>query len=594
MFYIKKVGLSGRLGDSPLDLTKGLNVVIGSSNTGKSIIVECIDYALGDKEQNIELEGYSRVYVVLQHEKGEVKITRNLGSKKVQIDSENFLVESGEYATTKGQGDKESEVFLDDILLRLMDVTPRQDIVISKDWKKQNFTFRTCLNSFIVKQENIIRRESPYLPINTFAQKSYRPGLLFLWSGDNFLNDGNKASMQARKTRKRAIESYINELLAQIQSQRDELEKKASIAPEDVEAKIEETLRLISENEFELNNLLAEQKEIAGDIIQLNDEITESENLLIKYEALNTQYEADKKRLEFIIEGEAIGQSHTHMEHKCPFCNGVIEKSVEDSCIEAASKELLNLIPKIKDLNDTKTELTKTLEELRQSVAEKQERKSQILNHINNEIKPLIANLKSAIEEYRTAIEDYKEATMLLAQEDTYKKKMAELAVELKDENRPFHVMGHFQDIIANLENEYNRLLNLGNYSFVKPAVFENFDYVIDGKHKNAQGQGFRAYLNGLSVLALYNILYGKGQYPMPFLIMDSPIQSLVENKDIAKEKSMRIGLFKCLEEARANMQIIVVENRLPEYIDSTKMNLISFTKDEQTGRYGFAKGIKK
>ncbi len=58
MFYIKKVGLKGELGDSSLDLSTGLNVVIGSSNTGKSIIVECIDYALGDKDYNIELPGY--------------------------------------------------------------------------------------------------------------------------------------------------------------------------------------------------------------------------------------------------------------------------------------------------------------------------------------------------------------------------------------------------------------------------------------------------------------------------------------------------------------------------------------------------------
>ena len=61
MFYIKKVGLVGELGDSSLDLTTGLNVVVGSSNTGKSIIVECIDYALGDKDYNIELPGYDSV-----------------------------------------------------------------------------------------------------------------------------------------------------------------------------------------------------------------------------------------------------------------------------------------------------------------------------------------------------------------------------------------------------------------------------------------------------------------------------------------------------------------------------------------------------
>ena len=68
MFYIKKVGLLGEKGDSSLDLKQGLNIVGGSSNTGKSIIVECIDYALGDKECNIELDGYDSVYLVLAHD----------------------------------------------------------------------------------------------------------------------------------------------------------------------------------------------------------------------------------------------------------------------------------------------------------------------------------------------------------------------------------------------------------------------------------------------------------------------------------------------------------------------------------------------
>lgn len=78
MFYIKKVGLLGQKGDSFLELQKGLNIVGGSSNTRKSIIVECIDYALGVKDYNIELDGYDSVYLVLSYDKGEIKITRKL------------------------------------------------------------------------------------------------------------------------------------------------------------------------------------------------------------------------------------------------------------------------------------------------------------------------------------------------------------------------------------------------------------------------------------------------------------------------------------------------------------------------------------
>ena len=45
MFYIKKISLlTGANVISTLDLEPGLNIIYGESNTGKSLIVDCIDY----------------------------------------------------------------------------------------------------------------------------------------------------------------------------------------------------------------------------------------------------------------------------------------------------------------------------------------------------------------------------------------------------------------------------------------------------------------------------------------------------------------------------------------------------------------------
>lgn len=590
MFYIKKVGLIGDLGDSSLDLLPGLNVVIGSSNTGKSIIVECIDYALGDKDYNIELPGYDTVYVVIQHDKGEVKISRKLGVTSVKIESSNELVPSGKYPIKKKNGKKKEEPFLDDYLLILNDMRPRQDIINSTDWGKQNFTFRTCLNSFIVKQENIIRRESPYLPLNKLAEPAFKSGLLFLWTGDNFLNDNNKDNMRLRRARKSAVETYVSSLLNSIKARKSELVEKAGLDPEEIEQKIEAVLQEISENEQKLNLLFEDNRKISQQIIKLDDQISEIESLLVKYDALKTQYEADAKRLQLVIEGE------THYEYEnemvCPFCNGTLKKSVKESCAEAASKELLKLAPKITDLKEANESLLSNRDDYIKQRDDLKKQKSSILDQINQEIKPLIQKLKKDLVAYRASIEDAKEAKMLLEQEKIYEEKIKDLEVGLKDENTKFDVMSKYQPIIDNLTIEYNRLLTLGNYKHEKPATFENFDFIINGNHKRSQGQGVRAYLNAIGVLALYNSLQKEGVYSMPFLVMDSPIQSLVENKNISDEVSMKIGLFKCLKETTNDKQVIVIENTLPTNLDYSSVNLVYFSKDEKTGRYGFAKGI--
>lgn len=591
MFYIKKVGLKGKLGDSSLNLEKGLNVICGSSNTGKSIIVECIDYAFGDKECNIEIDGYDTIYLVLSHTKGEVKISRRLNEGNVTIQSSNNLIPSGTFPVRR-KSKSDDVQFLDDFLLRLCDIPTEQKIVVSKEWKKQNFTFRTCLNSFIIKQENIIRRESPYLPLNTMAQGAYKSGLLYLWTGDSFDKDSKEDSKNWR-IRRSAIEGYTSELLENVDKTYPDLEAKAKVDPKEMEEKIEETIKQISANQDLLHGYFEENKKLSNRLLEIDDELSENNNLLIKYRSLNSQYQADKKRLNLVIEGE---ENSSGMDRNiyCPFCNGKLEKTVQESCAEAAEKELLKLAPKIYDLNHVIQNIVSNIESLNSDREEISRSKKDVLSKINDEVKPLISKLQNDISCFKKAIEDSKEANILLSLKKQYETKIKELELQVRPEkDKNFVVMNYYSSIISKLENEYSRLLRLGNYEFNESPVFNNFDYVIDNKHKRPQGQGYRAYLNGLACLALYNSLWNNGVYPMSFLIMDSPIQSLVENSNIQINQSMRTGLFKCLKEAKAPKQIIVIENRLPEGLDYSDVNLVTFTKDEHTGRYGFVKNVK-
>lgn len=590
MFFIKRVGLKGSLGDSYLDIKNGLNVIYGSSNTGKSIIVECIDYALGDKDYNIDLEGYDTVYLILSHEDGDITIYRKLGKGTVDIESNNRHVPNGHYSIKKNHNNKEV-LFLDDFLLELNGIPRRQPIVVSQKWAKQDFTFRTCLHSFIVKQEDIIRRESPYLPHNNIAQPSYKSGLLYLWLGENFIDSEDRDNILTRRLKKSAIEGYINELMDKIKNEHPNLEEEAKEKTDEIEKEINSTLERISENENLLSNLFGDARILANEIYQIDSSIAEYESLLTKYNALNTQYEADIKRLTLVIEGEAhhIGEE----EMTCPFCNGKLEKSIKTSCIEAAQQEIIKLVPKINDLSSTIDAINENLVNLKITREEASNKRKSVLSRINYEIKPLISKLKKDIEDYKEKIKKIEEAKTLLGQTVLYKDKITELQnKEVKNKNELFDVMSHYDVIIPKLEEEYSRLLKKANYHYKGKLEFRNFDYEINGKPKRTQGQGFRAYLNALAVLALYNSLWKEGVYPIPFLAMDSPIQSLVEKETVPFNESMRTGLFECLKEATKEKQIIVIENKIPEGLDLTDVNVVEFTKDETTGRYGFAQKI--
>ena len=55
MFYIKKITLvTGNDIQSHIDFESGLNIIYGESNTGKSLIVDCIDYMFGAAEHRFD------------------------------------------------------------------------------------------------------------------------------------------------------------------------------------------------------------------------------------------------------------------------------------------------------------------------------------------------------------------------------------------------------------------------------------------------------------------------------------------------------------------------------------------------------------
>lgn len=121
-------------------------------------------------------------------------------------------------------------------------------------------------------------------------------------------------------------------------------------------------------------------------------------------------------------------------------------------------------------------------------------------------------------------------------------------------------------------------------------------DVVVNGHKKKSQGKGFRAFLNTILAVAIQNCLEKMGHYHPALLIVDSPILTLKE-KDVSKDEfvpdPMKSGLFRYFVERKSPPQTIIIENEIPA-IDYGKANLIRFTKDSKTGRYGLIEGYQE
>ena len=55
-FYIEKIIVTGSgKTDSIIELSNGVNIIYGPSNTGKTYIVKCIDYMFGSEREPIDI-----------------------------------------------------------------------------------------------------------------------------------------------------------------------------------------------------------------------------------------------------------------------------------------------------------------------------------------------------------------------------------------------------------------------------------------------------------------------------------------------------------------------------------------------------------
>lgn len=106
-FYIEKITARGAgKRASSIDLVPGLNIICGPSDTGKSYVLEILDYLFGSDQVPIDTKhGYDSFEMVIRTANGTITVTRNVidGSKSstAEVSSTDNRIESGTYKTKK-------------------------------------------------------------------------------------------------------------------------------------------------------------------------------------------------------------------------------------------------------------------------------------------------------------------------------------------------------------------------------------------------------------------------------------------------------------------------------------------------------------
>jgi hypothetical protein len=612
MYYIKNIKLlSGTDTLSVLELTSGLNVIYGPSNTGKSLVLDCIDFMFGGDAKRLYKPALKLKSIImsLDVDGNTVTLSRKLYKDKDKVCKDIEVSGANDIANGTYRAGAATKKYpsINTFWLHMMGIDDAVKIIAKVDSTPNNLTVRTFIHTFLINEtrmvgENSILKSgqgySKNIPIPTISS------LIYLATGKTFITqDMNPATRGAiikakRVATKRLVDLSINALKEENVTSLPQPQDGRTVGQ--LQEAIEILMEEISGTEESLENATNRSRDLANKLLETENHIAESSMLKNRYDSLRTQYEADIKRLTFIAEGDMKKGSVPKVE-RCPFCDGELDVGHDESCVEAAIAEVEKIERQIKDLQLADEALDAEIVSLNQTREKLLAQRAEVQTYIRGELKPRISALKKEFADYTAALEHAKAAELV----ETFNRVLLEQLDQVNEEDEDTETADKF-DVRAKIKEYLSESLNKHLSEILRECKYENYigtrfdeeicDVIVNGSEKMSQGKGFRAFLNTVLAMAVQEMLQDYDLYQPHLLVVDSPILSLKEREEqigteVTSEK-MRSSLFEFMISHSSNRQTIVLENEIPK-ADYSSAHLIHFTKVEGDGTYGLIKGYR-
>lgn len=603
-FYIKELVIKGdSVKDARITFKKGLNVINGPSNTGKSFILQCIDYVLGAEllKKIKQIKGYEKIFLEIRNFDNDQATTliRMINGKKIYYylgTINDFNKKSIEELKTKHAGDKDDNI--SKFLLKRIGIDTNKFLVSNVRGTKKTLGFRGIANLSLISETEIISEDKSPVYDSQKTNNTYNKSIFRYLLTQN--DDIKCEEIEDKKIITAKLEAkieYVNEEIENLK-----------INEKDIEEKLSELGKIKNIEEYEkevksLENIIKTKQNELKEKIRKQDELNSKRNrsvlLLDKFDLLKKQYESDLERLNFIQNGnQCLNQIQVNY---CPVCNNSVNfntESIEDiilACREESSKTQKNLI----ELNET----TKILILEEKSLIKKIKLYENEITEISDDISSILDNklnpLKKIIED-KIMISKLKDRKSQIEEKIINKKKDIIIFSEKKKEKQPKlnYELNVSDDIYNNFCTSIKNTLINWKYTDVNEIKFdsEKQDIIVDGEERISNGKGYRAYFYSAFAITLMDYLLDKNYPYTRVLILDSPLTTLKE-EDIKQgniedgdmiEESLQDSMFISLANNCENKQVIIIENKeIPKEVEH-KCNHIVFTKNKSDGRYGF------
>ena len=602
-FQIRQLTLVGSgVPNAEIQFVEGLNVVSGPSDTGKTFIVQCIDFMLGstDLPKSIpECTQYETVRLDLHDCASDERVVLERSIRGGALN----LIRKG--AEDRQLAAKHSEVDKDSISQYLLALSRLSDnkVRVNQQGKTRGVSFRDVTRLILVDEGTIIKTTSPILSDQFTAATAESGVFRLLLTGKEDSSLVAKEDPKISKGRRAGKVEMLNHLLAQTKSRLAEMQ-----LSDDAQKWAEQLGQIDALYEAAKSDLNLEQQNVLFNENQRRNNVnslrqTESRLMVLRelqdrFELLDQQYRSDLRRLETIAEaGNRLDQMS---EERCPVCGAVAEhQKHEHQKSEATPAEVARACfaeaEKIKSLildleatrADNKNEIASVIElveSTRGSIRLAEIQFAEIL-------KPRIDIALRALTENQGKRDQYWLALNLQGQINEFEGLSVEAGRKTSGTSAKLESNRIRTGEAEAFSHEVEVLLRSWNFPDLGRVTFseDDQDIVIAGRQRRSHGKGIRAITHAAFNLALLSFCI-KTDMPHPGLVLiDSPLVVYREPEGEREGFShdVKNAFYRSIARDFHKSQVIIFENEDPPADLESSAHIIRFT-GSSVGRQGF------
>ncbi|QJQ98525.1 AAA family ATPase [Halomonas sp. PGE1] len=599
--------LGSRVAPALIGFDQNLSVVCGASDTGKSFLVEAIDFLLGGKELRgiPELAGYEKARIAIESsEKGLWTFERSIegGNYRIFKGDIEAATDAEENGTMKMKHAAGREDNISGWLLGAIDLLSKY-VRKNANGDCRSLSFRDIARLIIVNEQEIIRQDSPFLTgqyVSKTAEKSTLK-LMLTGSDDSAIvpADTRKQSEANYQAKAELLEQWIADVEDEITEHgfgREELEDQL----EKLEKSISSSREKLQLAQAQLNEMTTQRREIVNNREAIKDRIDDIANMLERFALLKAQYVTDLRRLMAIEESGSLFVHHERV--PCPLCGALPESqhSTEEcdgdveSIVVAAAAEMEKIKRLASDLDSTITSLHDESARLSEALIEIENKFNGIDGKIKNAIAPELSDVQS---DYAVFVDTRSKVVSHLSV-FTRLDKLREQREELFGDENEAETGNHkiaarlSTQVLHDFSKTVERILVAWDFPDTGSVYFDEtaMDFVINGKLRGNRGKGLRAITHAAATLGLLEFCKERSLPHPGFVVLDSPLLAYYKPEgegDSLQGTTLKQKFYKYLIEEHSDSQVIIVENEHPPESFEGQLGLTVFTKNPQYGRFG-------